>query len=229
MKRLLGLTFAFTAGLSIGTAAAAEQERVRGTVVAISDNVLTVHTESSGDTSVLLSGDTKYLTESRSDLDHIPAGSYIGAAAKNVGKKQVALDILVFPPSMKGANEGHFGWDKVSDTTLPGGARTSSSMTNGSVAAVGGNMGSASVNSTMTNGNVAATTARHGAEQLKVTYKGGEQTILVPPTARVVKLQPGAASDLKPGDTVFVNASADNGKATAELILVGSNGVAPPI
>jgi hypothetical protein len=228
MKRLLGLTFAFTAGLSIGTAAAAGQERIRGTVVAVSAGVLTVHT-ATGDIPVLLGGDTKYLTESRSDLNHISRGSYIGAAAKNVGEKQVALDVLVFPPSMKGAAEGHFDWDRVSDTTLSGGARTPSSMTNGSVAAVIGSMGSASVNSTMTNGSVAVTMAKHGAEQLKLTYKGGEQTILVPPTAPVVKLQPGAASDLKPGDTVFVNASADNGKTTAELILVGSSGVAPPI
>ena len=152
MKRLLGLTFALTAGLWIGTAAAAEQERVRGTVVAISADVLTVHT-ATGDILVLLSGDTKYLTESRIDLNHIPTGSYVGAAAKNMGERQVALDILVFPPSMKGANEGHFDWDKISDTTLSGGARTSSSMTNGSVAAVAGSTGSASVNSTMTNGN----------------------------------------------------------------------------
>ncbi len=229
MKRLLGLTFAITAGLSIATATAAEQERVRGTVVAVSADVLTVHTAAGGDIPVLLSGDTKYLTESRIDLNHIPTGSYVGAAAKNVGERQVALDILVFPPSMKGANEGHFDWDKVSDTTLSGGARTSSNMTNGSVAAVAGSTGSAGVNSTMTNGSVAIATARHGAEQLKLTYKGGEQTILVPSTAPVVKLQPGAASDLKPGDTVFVNVSVDNGKTTAELILVGSSGVAPPI
>lgn len=229
MKRFLGLTLALTAAASIGTAAAAEQERVRGTVAAVSANMLTVHTAAGSDVSIALGADTKYLTESRSDLNHIPTGSYIGAAAKNVGEKQVALDILVFPPSMKGAAEGHFDWDKVSDTTLSGGARTSSSMTNGSVAAAAGNKGSASVNSTMTNGSVAATTAKHGAEQLKLTYKGGEQTILVPPTAPVVKLQPGAASDLKPSDTVFVNSSADNGKTTAELILVGSSGVAPPI
>jgi hypothetical protein len=36
-------------------------------------------------------------------------------------------------------------------------------------------------------------------------------------------------SDLKPGDIVFVNAIADGGKTTAKLILVGSDGVAPPI
>jgi hypothetical protein len=81
----------------------------------------------------------------------------------------------------------------------------------------------------MTNGSVAAQTAERGTKQLKVTYKGGEQTILVPPTAPIVQLQLGTVSDLKPGDTVFVNAIADSGKTTAALILVGRDGVAPPI
>jgi hypothetical protein len=176
----------------------------------------------------LLRGDTTCLTEARSDLNHIPAGSYIGVAAKNVGEKLVALDVLVFPPSMKGAAEGHFGWDRVLDTTLSGGARIPSTMTNGSVAAVAGSEGAASVNSSMTNG-VAAERSTGGVKQLKVTYKGGEQTILVPPTAPIVTLRLGAVSDIKPGDIVFVNATVDNGKTTAELILVGSDGVAPPI
>lgn len=229
MKRLFGLTLVFTAGLSVATAGAAEPERVRGTVVAVSANVLTVHTATGGDVSILLRGDTTYLTEARSDLDHIAAGSYIGVAAKNAGEKLVALDILVFPPSMKGAAEGHFGWDRVADTTLSGGAGTSSTMTNGSVAAIAESAGAGSANSTMTNGSVTAETTKRGAKQLKVTYKGGEQTILVPPTAPIVNLQPGAVSDLKPGDIVFVNAIADGGKSTAKLILVGSDGVAPPI
>ncbi len=48
----------------------------------------------------------------------------------------MALDIIIFPPAMKGAAEGHFGWDRMPDTTLAGGANTATSMTNGSVAAV---------------------------------------------------------------------------------------------
>jgi hypothetical protein len=174
MKRLLGLTLVAAASISAATAFAAEPERVRGTVVAVSANVLTVRTATGGDVSIVLRGDTTYLTEARSDLNHIPAGSYIGVAAKNVGTKQVALDVLVFPPSMKGAAEGHFGWDGIADTTLSGGAGTSSTMTNGSVAAVAESAGAASANSTMTNGSVAAETAKRGAKQLKVTYKGGE-------------------------------------------------------
>ena len=196
---------------------------------AVSPNTVTVHTETGGNVSILLSGDTKYLTEARSDLDHISTGSYVGVAAKDVGDKLVALDVLIFPPSLKGANEGHFAWDKLPDTTLSGGTRASSTMTNGSVAAVGGQASSASVDSTMSNGSIATATAKGGTKQLRVTYEGGEQAILTPPTASIVTVQPGAMSDLKVGDGVFVNAIADGGKITAGLILIGRDGVVPPI
>jgi glutamine phosphoribosylpyrophosphate amidotransferase len=102
-------------------------------------------------------------------------------------------------------------------------------MTNGSVAAVAQGGAAATANSTMTNGSVAAASERGGARQLTVTYKGGEEMILVPPTAPVVTLQIGAVTDIKPGDAVFVNAVADGGKTTAGLIIVGGAGVLPPI
>jgi hypothetical protein len=229
MKRLLGLTLVATAWIPVATALAAEPERIRGTVSAVSADTVTVHTATGGNVSILLSSDTKYLTEARSDLDHISTGSYVGVAAKDVGDKLVALDVLIFPPSLKGANEGHFAWDKLPDTTLSGGTRASSTMTNGSVAAVAGHASSASVDSTMTNGSIATATAKGGTKQLTVTYKGGEQTILAPPTASIVTVQPGAVSDLKVGDGVLVNAIADGGKTTAGLILIGSDGVVPPI
>jgi glutamine phosphoribosylpyrophosphate amidotransferase len=228
MTRLLKLSLVAAAGLSVAAIAAPEHERLRGTVSAVSANELTVHT-ATGDVSMSLGGDTKYLTVARSDLDHITTDSYIGVATKNVGDKLVALDVLIFPLSMKGAAEGHFDWDRLPDTTLAGGAHTASSMTNGSVAAVAQRRSAATTNSTMTNGSVAAASERGGARQLTVTYKGGEQMILVPPTAPVVSLQFGVVSDIKPGDAVFVNATADGGKTTAGLIIVGTDGAAPPI
>jgi hypothetical protein len=129
MMRLLALSLAATAGLSVAAIAAPEHERLRGTVTAVSANEITVHT-ATGDVSMSLGG-TKYLMVARSDLNHIATENYIGAATKNVGGKLVALDVLVFPPAMKGAAEGHFGWDRLPDITLAGGARTASSMTNG--------------------------------------------------------------------------------------------------
>jgi hypothetical protein len=229
MMRLLRLSLVATAGLSIAAVAAIaapEHERLRGTVSAVSTNNLTVRT-ATGEVSMSLGDDTKYLTAARSDLNHIATDSYIGVATKNVGDKLVALDVLIFPPPMKGAAEGHFPWDKLPDTTLAGSAPTSSSMTNGRVATQG--RSAATVNSTMTNGSVATASERGGAKQLKVIYKGGEQTILVPPTAPIVTLQIGALSDIKPGYGVFVNATEDGGKTSADLIIVGADGTAPPI
>lgn len=102
MKRLYGLTIVFTAGLPVATVGAAAPERIRGTVTAVSPSEVTVIT-ATGKITMQAGPDTKYLTVVRSDLDHIAGGSYIGVAAKNVGEKRVALDVLIFPPAMKGA------------------------------------------------------------------------------------------------------------------------------
>src|SRR6266404_1884942 len=212
MKRLLGLTLAATTGLLLTTAAVADPLRIRGTVVAISSNALTVHT-ANGDVSASLNGDTAFVSVVPSDLNHVGTGSYVGAASKSVGDKLIALSVIVFPPSMQGASEGHAAYDVLTDTTLSGAPRTSSTMTNGSESA-------ASVNSTMTNGNVATTTTKGGVRQLTVTYNGGEQNILVPPTAPIVAFAPGAASIVRPGAAVFVNADEANGKTTAGLVAV---------
>jgi hypothetical protein len=228
MMRHLTLSLVATAGLSIAAIAAPQHERLRGTVSAVSANEVTVHT-ATGDVSMSVSGDTKYLTTVHADVKNIAADSYIGVATKNVGGKQVALDIIIFPPAMKGAAEGHFGWDRMPDTTLAGGAHTASSMTNGSVSVVAQGGSAATANSAMTNGSVATASERGGARQLTVTYKGGEQMILVPPTAQIVTMQFGVVSDIKPGVGVFVNATADGGKTTAGLIIIGTPGAVPPI
>jgi hypothetical protein len=227
MKRLFALTLIVAAGFSAATAVAAEPERIRGTLSAVSADEVTVHT-ATGDISLSLGSDTAYLKALRSNLNQVATGSYIGVATKNVGDKLVALDVLVFPPSMKGAAQGHFPWDKVADTTLSSNVPTASTMTNGSVAEVKGES-VASVDTTMTNGSVATTTEKGETKELTVTYKGGEQTIFLPPTAAIVTLQPGTVSDLRPGVGVFVNAIADGGKTTAKLIIIGSDGMAPPI
>jgi hypothetical protein len=228
MKRLCGLTIMFTAALSVAAAVAAEPERIRGTVTAVSPSEITV-IAATGKITMQAGPDTKYLTVVRSDLDHIAAGSYIGVAAKSVGEKQVALDVLIFPPAMKGAAEGHFGWDTIPDTTLAGGARTASAMTNGSVATTAEHGHAVTAASSMTNGSVASASQSGAVRQVTLTYNGGRQKILVPPTAPVVTLQPGTASDLKPGDKVFVNSVVDGDKTTAVLVLVGSPSSAPPI
>lgn len=99
MMRTLRLSIVATAGLSIAVVAAIaapEHERLRGTVSAVSANELTIRT-ASGEVSMSLAGDTKYLTAARSNLNHIAADSYVGVATKNVGDKLVALDVPYLP------------------------------------------------------------------------------------------------------------------------------------
>lgn len=228
MKRLIGLTMAVTAALSTSAFAAAEHDRIRGTVASIAGSTLTVHTTSGEDVPVMLGSDTKYLMVEKSSLSDITKDSYIGTATKEVGSMLVALEVVVFPASMRGAGEGHYGWDKIPDTTLAGDTTTKSAMTNGSVAAVSSSQTPA-VNSSMTNGSVASSSSEKGAKQLTVTYKGGQQKILVPPTAPIVTFKPGSMSELTKGATVFVNAMKDDGKVTANSVAVGTNGVKPPM
>jgi hypothetical protein len=229
MKLLLGLTLAATTALSVSTLAAPERERIRGTVSSISADTLAVHTTNGEDVSIKLGGDTKYLQVEKSSLANIEKDSYIGTATKSVGSMLVALEVVIFPAAMRGNGDGHYAWDTVPDTTLSGGGKTNSMMTNGNVAAVTSAGQAPGVNSTMTNGNVAATSSKDGTKELTVTYKGGQQTIIVPPTAPIVTFKPGTMADVTKGANVFVSATKDEGKVTANAVAVGIGGVKPPM
>jgi hypothetical protein len=224
MPRLLALVItASILGTSTAAYAAPALERVRGTVKSVSDTTLVVHTASGTDETLNLTPKTGYLTVTKSDLDHIDPGGYIGVATKSIGDKLVALGALLFPPAMKGAAEGHFDWDPIPDTTLSGGATTASAMTNGTVAAATPAAGARTVTSTMTNGTVSSTGASGGAKQVTVTYNGGKQIVLVPPTAPVVTVVPGGKSDVTVGTVVFINAVRQDGQLSAAAVFAGLN------
>ena len=126
MKYLFGLTLGITAVAAIG-AHAASPERVRGTVSAVTAESVTVHTADK-DVAIGLTSNTHYLKVVKSSLNMVDKDSFIGTATKEVGGKLVALEVVIFPPAMKGTGEGHYGWDRISDTTLSGGKAATSSM-----------------------------------------------------------------------------------------------------
>jgi hypothetical protein len=163
----------------------------------------------------------------RSSLDKIEPGSYIGTATKEIGATQVALEVMIFPATMRGLNAGFHDYDRLPDTTLSGGATTASKMTNGSVSAVTATQG-ATVSTKMTNGNVSASTSGDGVKHLTLTYEGGEQSVLVPPTAPIVNLVSGTIADLSKGAHVFVDATQDGSSLTAGLVAPGVGGLKPP-
>ncbi len=84
--------------------------------------------------------------------------------------------------------------------------------------------------STMTNANVAeALVGATGVRELTLRYKDGEQKIVVPVQAPIVRAIPGARADLKVGEYVFIAAqSAPDGRLTAQRIQVSRDGIKPP-
>jgi hypothetical protein len=56
--------------------------------------------------------------------------------------------------------------------------------------------------SSMTNGALAARVEGVAGPKLTVTYKGGQQTIIVDPKTPIVGFEPGAQTDLRPGAAI---------------------------
>lgn len=190
---------------------------------------MTVQTLQGNKVQVSLTGATKYVTVVESSLANVAKGSFIGTATKGSGNFLVALEVVIFPPSLRGTGEGHYGWDTLPDTTMAGVGSVASSMTNGTVEAASSSGPGTKVNTTMTNGDVQSASEQSGAKRITVTYNGGKQTILVPPTAPIVAFQPAEHSAVITGAHVFIKASEDGGKATADFVAVGKDGLTPPM
>jgi hypothetical protein len=222
-RRFLVLAIAAGCALAASNAVAAP-ERVRGTIGGVSGDTLSVDTAAGQTVPDTLTDRTRYLKVAPSSLNHVDPGAYIGTATKSIGDELVALEVTIFPPSLKGMGEGHYAWDRTPDTTLSGAGTAPSAMTNGTVSTVSG---ATTVNSAMTNGTVSSAAGSGGAKQIVVTYKGGKQVILVPPTAPIVTYQLGERAELKPGAAVFINAVSHGGMVTANAVAVGIDGVKP--
>ena len=183
--RGLGLTL-LACTLVIGVAeaqqAAAPIEGVIGKLQSFDGKALEVQTPS-GVVHVAVKEPLTTYKQIPSDLSHITASSYVGAASTEQNGKQVAKQVFIFPPELSGAVEG-------SVLTDPPGATTHSRMTNGSVS-------QPASHSRMTNG-----TVQKSGTTLVLNYQGGSQTISVPPNVPVTEVAPQKVT-FSPGDVVY--------------------------
>jgi hypothetical protein len=83
--------------------------------------------------------------------------------------------------------------------------------------------------STMTNATVDTTVAAVEGQVLRVTYKGGEQRILIGPDATINAYVVGERGELKPGANIAINAAEvkPDGSLSASRINVGRGDVIP--
>lgn len=148
-----------------------ERQHLRGVITATSDAGFTMKSDDGQKHRIALSSKSRISAVTPGDLSNIEKGTFIGTANVKENGENRALEMVIFPPSMKGAGLGDYGWDlspsmvhaESDDSAADGGSMTSgSSMTNGTVTNDGGSMTSGS---SMTNGSVeSSTTGTHNAD-----------------------------------------------------------------
>jgi hypothetical protein len=90
----------------------APSTRVRGTIAAVAAQMLTVNTRDGQKLEIMLNDPLMVATVKKVDLASVGVGTYIGTATRiGPGGMLQAIEVLVFPESMRGASEGHFPWD----------------------------------------------------------------------------------------------------------------------
>ena len=204
---------------SSSTSTPASADHIRGTVTRLEGPILAVQTPD-GLVNVQLAQATQIATVDKADRDHIRPDSFVGiTSVTDPGGSQRAVEVHVFAESMRGTGEGSRDWD------LPSASAASSRMTNGTVSSSRMTNGTVSA-SRMTNGTV---TEAGAGSSLIVNYKGGAQTVTIPADIPIVSLEPGQTADLQPGAHVFIIAHQAGAVLTADRVLVGRNGVVPPM
>jgi hypothetical protein len=83
--------------------------------------------------------------------------------------------------------------------------------------------------STMTNATVAEVVAVPNGRSMRLRYKDGEQTVVVPDGVPIVTFKPADRALLVPGAKVVVFAQQRDGKLVALRALAGRDGFAPPM
>ena len=179
----------------------APTQRIRGDVVAIDGSNLQVKARSGETLSVKLADNYVVTAVVKIDMTAIKPGAFIGTATvPQPDGTLTSLEVLVFPESMRGSNEGHYPWD-----LKPG-----SMMTNATIADV------ASVG--------------QGGRRMTLKYKDGEKSIVVPEDVPIVTFEPGDKAMLVPGAHVLLTATKQpDGSLTAARVAVGKNGLVPPM
>ncbi|UWM84097.1 hypothetical protein [Rhizobium sp. SRDI969] len=176
-----------------------EQIHVRGSIVSYSGSALKVRTREGETVDVTLADGWKLASVANAAVTDIKPGDFVGIASlPSAGGGDGAIEVLIFPPAMKGAGEGSYGWDL-------------------------------KPNSSMTNATVADAVKGVDGRTVTVSYHGQEKKIAIPDGTPVVTIAPATKDDLVPGAVVFIPAEKAASGPLAHQVLVGKNGVVPPM
>jgi hypothetical protein len=181
-------------------AIAADIVRIRGLIETSDGSKMTVKTREGASTAIALATGVKIMAVAKASIEDIKPGDFVGIASLPKSKGgDGAVEVLIFPAAMKGTGEGSYPWDLKPQ-------------------------------STMTNATVSNAVKEVDGHEITVKVNGKDKTISVADGTVVVTLAPAMAADLKPGATVFVPTErGTDGMLTAGFVIVGANGIVPPM
>ena len=198
----LGVTLAALAfaGVALAQTPAGKLSRIRGEIVSLNGDVLTVHRRSGDTVTIDVKPAVSVSAVKLMQLADIKPGSFVGTTTiTGTDGKLTATEVHVFPESARGTGEGHYAWDL-------------------------------GPNSSMTNANVDTVVQGTSGRNLTLSYKGGSNEVTVPANVPVVTFTPAARADLTAGKKVYVVATAaSQGAFIAQRVVVEKDGVAPPM
>ena len=198
--------------------AAGSTVRVRGTVLSVTDGAMTVQTYDGRTVAVPVAATTRFVWVVSSSLSTLRDGDFVGTATTGPKTALRALELVIFPESMRGAGEGHYPWDVPGVVASRGGGSVASSaMTNGTVES----------QNAMTNGTVASSEASSGGRSLTIVYEGGTANVTIPEGTPIVRFEPTERPSLAVGQKVY--AVIPKGTTSAGFVAMGKDGVTPPM
>lgn len=200
MKRNIILACLIAACAPLAAHAQTPPQRIRGDIATVDGQTLQVKARSGETLTIKLADNYAVTAVTKADPKTVVPGAFVGIASMpQPDGSQSALEVLVFPESGRGSNEGHYPSD-----VQPG--------------------------SMMTNATIAEVVSIDKARKLTLKYKDGEKTIIVPLDTPVVTFEPGDKSMVKPGAHIILTASKQaDGSLTAARVLVGKDGLVPPM
>jgi hypothetical protein len=198
--RILAMTLSACLFSLVSQAQTTSPTRVRGTLAAVDARTVTVNSRDGQTLTIKLNDPLAVAAMKKVDLASINANTYIGTATRlGPNGSLVAIEVLVFPDSMRGAGEGHYPWDLEPEST----------MTNGTVSGV----------VTGSSGRELAITYSGGSNT--VTVPPNAPVVTFAPADRS-DLKVGATVFLAATKNT-------EGQLSASRIIVSKDGVAPPM
>jgi hypothetical protein len=198
LKAGAAITALVFSGVAFSQTPDVKPARIRGDIISASDDTITVHRRSGDTVTIDIKKETPVAALRNIALGDIKSGSFVGTAATTGTDGKLTATEVLVFPE---AMRGA-GEGHFAYDLAP--------------------------NSTMTNANVDEVVTGTSGHDLKLSYKGGSNTITVPDGVPVVTLAPAMHADLIAGKKVFIIAIPVKGSEFKGLqVVVEKDGVVP--